>query len=96
MSAPLSPAITVVFQQRWMAEQTAGAAIHHICLWMIKAMSVTLNSASIKCGLHPATQPSCATHRASGNLKGFSTYFRKLLTAHPLRLKYRSEDEMKS
>lgn len=66
-----SAAITVVSLQRWMSERTAGVAIHHICLWMFTAMSVAPNLAAIKCGLHPATQPSCATHRESGNLKDF-------------------------
>lgn len=40
MSALLSPAVIIVFLQRWMAEWAAGAAVHHICLWTLRAMSV--------------------------------------------------------
>lgn len=92
MSAPLSSAFTVVFLQRWMAEQTAGVAIHHSCLWMIKATSVVPNLAAIKCGLYLVKQFSCATHRES---ERFSAYFRMLPTAHPLRLKSGNEDQRK-
>lgn len=71
MSASLSPAITAVFSQRWMAERTAKVVIHHVCLWRIKAMSVALNLVASKGGLHLLTQSSWATHRESGNLKYF-------------------------
>lgn len=93
MSAPLSSAFTVVFLQRWMAEQTDGVAIHHSCLWMIKATFVVPNLAAIKYGLHLVKQFSCATHRES---ERFSAYFRMLPTAHPLRLKSGIEDQRKN
>lgn len=76
-----STAITVVFLQRWMSERAPAVAIHHICLWMFKAMSVAPHLAAIKCGLHPAIQSSCATHREPGNLKDFLLIARELLTA---------------
>lgn len=91
MSAALSSAITVVFLQRWMAVRTAGVAIHHICLWMIKAMS----EAPISVACIQQHSPLCHPQRIREPGR-FFTYFRILLTAHLLRLKNRDKDEIKS
>lgn len=94
ISADLSctlPSYHCRFPTRWMAGRTAGIAIHHTCLWMIKAMS----EAPISVACIQQHSPLCHPQRIR-EPERFSTYFRMLLTAHLLRSKSGNKDEMNS
>lgn len=50
----LQQSLSFSYRDGWLS-RLPELAIYHLCLRMIKTMSVALNLAAIKCGLHPAT-----------------------------------------